>query len=129
MRQKLTMYALPKLLAVALLITASAFAEDPPALGRTEAKRILEHMDWRGINILAIRQGVNEKGVAAPIYATVLAFATRNSKDQSVCQTLTFDRELGWHFLETNEKEARIWNKDGYSEVKPWGTWVRIVPK
>jgi hypothetical protein len=86
-------------------------------------------MEWRGINILAIRQGVNDKGAVAPIYATVLAFATRASRDQSVCQTFTFDRGIGWHLLEVGEKEARLWTKDGYSEAKPWGTWVRTIPR
>ncbi|MEQ1852508.1 MAG: hypothetical protein ABMA01_13070 [Chthoniobacteraceae bacterium] len=123
------MKTLPRLLAVVLLFTAPAFAEEPPPLGRTEARRILEHMEWRGINILAIRQGVNDKGTVAPIYATVLAFATRDSRDQSVCQTFTFDRDIGWHLLEVSEKEARLWNKDGYSEIKPWGTWIRTIPK
>jgi hypothetical protein len=123
------MKTLQGLLAVTLLFTAPAFAEEPPPLGRGEARRILEHMEWRGINILAIRQGVNEKGAVAPIYATVLAFATRDSRDQSVCQTFTFDRDIGWHLLEVTEKEARLWNKDGYSEIKPWGTWMRTIPK
>ena len=119
-----------RLIALACLFIASlAFAEEPPPLGRTEAKQILEHMDWRDINILAVRQGVDDKGAVAPIYATIVGFASRKTKDQTLCQTLQFDRELGWHFLETGEKEARIWNKDGYSEVKPWGTWIRIVPK
>jgi len=110
---------------------------EPSAVQRAvpEAKLLVFTPAWtrNGVgSAKASRQTVgdlNEKGIAAPIYATVLAFATRNSKDQSVCQTFTFDRELGWHFLETNEKAARIWNKDGYSEVKPWGTWIRTVPK
>lgn len=123
------MKTLPRLLAVTLLFTAPAFAEEPPPLGRAEARRILDHMEWRGINILAVRQGVNDKGAVAPIYATVLAFATRDSRDQSVCQTFTFDRDIGWHLLEVSEKEARLWNKDGYIEIKPWGTWMRTIPK
>ncbi len=119
-----------RLLALACLFLSSfARAEEPPPLGRPEAKQILENMEWRDVNILAIRQGVNEKGTVAPIYATVAAFATRKTKDQPISQTLTYDRELGWHLLEVEEKQARMWNKEGYWEIKPWGTWTRMATK
>lgn len=116
-----------RLIALACLFIAStAFAEDPPPLGRAEARQILGHMDWRNINILAIRQGVDDKGNVAPIHATVVAFATRKARDQSLCQTFIFDRENGWHLLEVGERQARMWNKDGYWEIKAWGTWTRV---
>jgi hypothetical protein len=119
-----------RLLALAcLLITSMARAEEPPPLARPEAKQILENMEWRDVNILAIRQGVNEKGTVSPIYVTVVAFATRKAKDQPISQTLTYDRELGWHLLEVEEKQARMWNKEGYWEIKPWGTWQRMATK
>ena len=119
-----------RLLAIAcLFITTFARAEEPPPLARTEAKQILEHMEWRNVNILAIRQGVNEKGTVAPIHATIVAFATRKTKDEPITQALTYDRELGWHFLEVGEKQARMWNKEGYWEIKPWGTWTRMASK
>ena len=119
-----------RLLALACLFIASlAFGEEPPPLGRTEAKQILGHMEWRDINILAIRQGVDEKGSVSPICATIVAFATRKTKDQQLTQTLTFDRENGWHLLEVGEKLARMWNKDGYWETKPWGAWSRVGSK
>ena len=119
-----------RLLAFAcLFIPSFALAEDPPPLLRPEAKQILENMEWRDVNILAIRQGVNEKGAPAPINATIVAFATRKTKDQQVFQTLTYDRELGWHLLEVGEKQARMWNKEGYWEIKPWGTWTRMASK
>lgn len=119
-----------RLLAFAcIFITSLAFAEEPPPLGRIEAKQILEHMELRDINILAIRQGVDEKGTVAPIYATIVGFASRKTKDQTLCQTVQFDRELGWHLLEVGEKLARMWNKAGYWESKPWGTWTRIGSK
>ena len=83
-----------RLIALACLFIASlAFAEEPPPLGRTEAKQILEHMDWRDINILAVRQGVDDKGAVAPIYAMIVGFASRKTKDQTLCQTLQGVRE------------------------------------
>lgn len=119
-----------RLIAIAcLFLTSLAIAEEPPPLGRAEAKQILSNMDWRDVNILAVRQGVDEKGAVAPIHATVIAFATRKAKEQPVYQTLVFDRELGWHLLEVGEKQARMWNKEGYWEIKPWGTWTRVAAK
>ena len=88
------------ILAIASLIATACIAQ-PPDLERPEAKRILEFMEWKDVNVIAIRQGVNAKGEVAPIYATV----------------------LGWHHLEMQEKAARIWTKDGYRETKIWTTW------
>lgn len=110
------------ILAIASLIATTCFAQ-PPDLERPEAKRILEFMEWKDVNVIAIRQGVNAKGEVAPIYATVLGFASRDSKNQQVCQTLIFDKDIGWHHLEMQEKAARIWTKDGYRETKIWTTW------
>jgi hypothetical protein len=67
--------------------------------------------------------GVNTKGEVAPIYATVLGFATRDSKNQQISQTLIYDKDIGWHHLEMMEKSARVWTKDGYKETKVWTTW------
>ena len=110
------------ILAAATLVTATSFAE-PPDLDRPDAKRILEAMEWRDVNVIAIRQGLNEKGEPAPIYATILGFAYRDSKNQQVTQTVVFDKEIGWHHLELQDKSARVWTKDGYREVKVWTTW------
>lgn len=104
------------------ILTATCIAQ-PPDLIRADAKRILEHMEWKEVNVIAIRQGVSAKGEVAPIYATVLGFASRDSKNQQVCQTLIFDNEIGWHHLEMQEKTARVWAKEGYREVKIWSTW------
>lgn len=110
------------------LITASIFLAipsfaEPPNLTRADAKRILEAMDWKGINIVAVRQGVSAKSEVAPIFATVIALAARDNQSEQVCQTLVFDEELGWHHLDMQAKAARIWNKDGYRELRVWTTW------
>lgn len=110
-----------------LLILASflstAFAVDPPSLRRPDAKRILENMEWRDVTIVTIQQGVNAKGTVAPIYATIVALGTRDSRNQQIIQNVSFDEEYGWFFHELTEKGARIWSKDGYREIKPWSTW------
>ena len=110
------------LIVASSILTATCIAQ-PPDLIRADAKRILEHMEWKEVNVIAIRQGVSAKGEVAPIYATVLGFASRDSKNQQVCQTLIFDNEIGWHHLEMQEKTARVWAKEGYREVKIWSTW------
>ena len=108
---------------VLLLLATTSIAADPPPLRKPDAKRILELMEWRDVTIITVHQGVNAKGVVAPIYATVVALGTRDSRNQSINQTLYYDDEYGWFFYEMGEKSARIWTKEGYREVKPWTTW------
>ena len=106
-----------------LLLLPSARAADPPPLERPDAVRILEFMNWRDITLIAIRQGVDAKGVAAPIHATALGLGTLEGQRRSICQSLYFDRELDWHALELTDKSARLWTRNGYREIKPWATW------
>ncbi len=110
------------LIAAFTILHATCFAA-PPDLERADAKRILEFMEWKDVSVIAIRQGVNAKGEVAPIYATVLGFGYRDSKNQQITQTLIFDKDIGWHHLEMQEKAARIWTKDGFKETKIWTTW------
>lgn len=105
-----------------LLVATTMFAQ-PPDLVRDDAKRILEAMDWKGVHIVSIRQGMNAKGDVAPIYATIVALAARDSQSEQVCQTVTFDNDLGWHFLELDNKSARVWTKDGYKESRLFTSW------
>ncbi len=116
------MNALRTLLALVLLST-TALAFDPPQLEKADAKKLLQHMDWREVTVIAIHQCLDAKGSAAPIYATVLGLGTRDSKHTRICQALTFDKDLGWHLLELGDKSARIWTKGGYRELKQWTTW------
>ena len=106
-----------------LLLSIPAIAADPPPFRKTDAKRLLEYMEWKEVTIVTIHQGVNAKGVVAPIYATIVALATRDSRNQQVTQTVYYDDEYGWFFYELGEKSARLWTKDGYREIKPWSTW------
>ena len=108
---------------ILLLLVSTSLADTPPPLRKPDAKRILELMEWREITIITVHQGVNSKGTVAPIYATVLALGTRDSRHQQINQTLYYDDEYGWFFYELGEKSARIWTKEGYREVKPWSTW------
>ena len=110
-------------LLLAVVLTSTAFAADPPVLRRADAKKILEAMEWREVTIVTIQQGINSKGEAAPIYANVVALGKRDSKNQNVVQTMFYDEEYGWYFYELLEKGARLWTTDGFREIRPWGTW------
>jgi hypothetical protein len=106
-----------------LALVHSAWALDPPPLEKADAKRIMESMDWTQVTIIAIRQGVDANGVVAPIYATVVGLGKLRGETHSISQTLCFDKELDWHFLELSERSARLWNKNGLQEIKPWAQW------
>jgi len=80
-------------------------------------------MNWRDLTLIAIRHGVDAKGVAAPIHATVLGLGTLEGPRRSICRSLYFDRELDWHALELHDRSARLWTKTGYREIQPWVTW------
>jgi hypothetical protein len=111
------------LLILLFTLTSTVFAADPPLLRRNDAKKILENMEWKDVNIVTIQQGVNTKGVVAPIYATIVALGNRDSKNQQITQNVSFDEEHGWFFYELTEKGARLWNKEGYREMRFFGTW------
>ena len=108
---------------LSMLLVSSAFALDPTPLSKVDAKVILEYMEWKEVTVIAIRQGVDSRGAVAPIYATVIGLGKCRGRHQNICQTFYFDSDLDWHFLELTEKAARVWNKLGLQEVKPWSTW------
>jgi len=60
---------------LSLLIVAPAIASDPPLLEKADAKRILEFMDWREVTVIAIRQGVDNKGAVPPFTPRSSAWA------------------------------------------------------
>ncbi len=111
------------LLLFVLFLTHPLFGFEPPALEKAAAQRIMESMAWTEVTIIAIRQGVDAKGLAAPVCATVIGLGKCEGRHRSIMQTFHFDRDLDWHVLEVSEKSARVWNKDGYREIKPWATW------
>jgi hypothetical protein len=107
-----------------LLLVPPAFAAaaDPPPLAKVDAQQIMQAMDWTEVTIIAIRQGVDAKGAVAPIYATVVGVGLLRGEHHIITQTLVYDKDLDWHFLELRDKGAIVWNKSGYQEIKPWGT-------
>ncbi len=111
------------LLLLLIVVARPLHAFEPPPLARPDAQRILEAMSWTEITIVAIRQGVNGQGDAAPIFATVIGFGKSAGKNRGFTETLYYDRELDWHALELADRGARIWNKNDYQEIKPWATW------
>jgi hypothetical protein len=80
-------------------------------------------MSWTDVNIIAIRQGVDANGMAAPIYATVVGLGSFKGEHHSISQTLVFDKDLDWHVLVLTERSGQVWNKNGYREIKPWAQW------
>src|ERR1700761_1563239 len=92
------------LLLVCLFMAHSALALDPPPLEKADAKKILESMQWSQVTIVAVRQGVDANGVVAPVYATVIGFGNYQGAHHSISQTLFYDKDLDWHFLEMTEK-------------------------
>src|SRR5262245_5119630 len=112
-----------RILIILFALLSTALAVEPPGLRRLEAQRILEAMEWRDVTIVTIQQGVNSKGTAAPIYATIAAFGKRDNRNQQIIQNVSYDEEYGWFFHELTEKGARLWTKDGYKEIKVFGTW------
>jgi len=107
------------LLAV-LLLPCTLLAADPapPALTKDDARRILEAMDWRDVNVIAVVDGLSEKKVVAPTLALVLALAKRDGNYQDLRLELYYDRDLGWFSFESTPKLFRIWTRDGYREIK-----------
>jgi len=105
------------------LLAHSAFAFEPPLLDKPDAKRIMESMSWTEVTIIAIRQGMDAKGIAAPVNATIIGVGILRGEHHSISQTVYYDRDLDWHFLELRDKGALVWNKNGYQEIKPWTTW------
>ena len=106
-------------LLVLQILSLVALAGDPPSLSRADAKQLLEVMEWREPVIITIRQGVSAKGEVAPVYATIVAFVTRDSRTHLVNQTVQHDGEYGWFHYEIGEKVARLWTKEGFRELRP----------
>lgn len=114
--------AMKRIALVVLALVNSAFAFEVPSLEREDAKATLESMGWKEVTVVAVLQGVDDRGTAAPIYSTVMALATRDGHHQGLRQTFFFDKQYGWFFYELGEKKARIWSKAGFQEIVPWST-------
>ena len=111
------------LLLAAFVIPLTLRAADPPPLTKDDARRILEAMEWRDVNVIAVVQGLNEQKVAAPTLALVLALAKRDGAFSDVKLNVYYDRDLGWFSYESTPKEFRIWTRDGYREIKAGNPW------
>jgi hypothetical protein len=108
------------LIATILLPLTLRAAEPPPIppLSKDDVRRILEAMEWREVNVIAVIQGVNEQKVAAPSLAFILALARRDGAYKDLRLDLFYDRDLGWFSYESSPKLFRIWTRDGYREIK-----------
>jgi hypothetical protein len=111
------------LLLLCLLLAHPVIAFEPPLLEKADAKRIMESMYWTEVTVITVRQGVDAKGTPAPICATIIGVGMLRGEHHSISQTVYYDRDLDWHFLELRDKGALVWNKNGYQEIKPWAAW------
>ena len=112
---------LPTLLALAatlLLAATLPAAVEPRSLDKAEAEKILLAMDYDRVVVVAIVEGVHQKGISSLNCATVIGLGRRNAKDVEIVQSFYFDRELGWFYYELVPGKMRIWNQVGYSEAK-----------
>ena len=105
------------------LLASPLFAFEPPVLEKPDAKRIMEAMEWTEVTVITVRQGVDAQGAVAPIYATVIGLGLLHGEHRSISQTLYYDKDWDWHFLQLGDKGARVWNRNGCQEIKPWGLW------
>jgi len=116
------MKTLPKLLLLfvfTFLPLASINAADlVPPLTKDDARRVLEAMEWREVNVIAVVQGVNEQKVTAPSLAMVLAFGRRDGEYRDLKMDLFYDQDLGWFAFESTPKMFRLWTRNGYREIK-----------
>ena len=109
-----------------LCLALPALGIDPPTLTKAEAKKLLEVMEWRDPIVVTIRAGISSKGEVAPIYSTIVGFATRDARAHLIQQTVHFDAEYGWFLYEISEKTARVWTKDGFREIKPFAPTLSL---
>jgi hypothetical protein len=107
---------------ILLALMTSALAMEIPPMEKEDVRATLESMGWKEVTVVAMLQGVDEKGTAAPIYSTVIALGTKEGRHQAIRQTLYYDKQYGWFIYELGDKKALIWSKAGYQEIQPWTT-------
>lgn len=116
------MKTLAALLALTALTNVGWSVEPlPPPLTHEDAQRILEAMEWREVNVIAVVQGINDAKVTAPTVAFVLALARRDAAYRDLRLNVFYDRELGWFTYESTPKQFRVWTREGYREIKAGG--------
>jgi len=110
--------ALLALAALSLPLLAAELPPPIPPLTREDARRILEAMEFRQVNVIAVVQGINDQKLTAPSVALVLALGKRDAAYSDLKMNVLFDRELGWFTYESTPKLFRVWTRDGYREIK-----------
>ena len=103
---------------LALAVSSAAFAAPPDPLDKSDAQRTLLAMGYDSVQVVAIVDGVHQKGVSSLSCTTVIGLGRRDGKEQDIVQSFFYDRDLGWFYYELDPSCMRIWNRDGYREVK-----------
>jgi len=102
-----------------LFLSQLARAAEPFPFDKADAVRTLIAMGYERVKVVAIVDGVHTKKVASLSCATVIGLGRRGGHDCEIVQSFFYDRDLGWFFYETLDGIMRIWNREGYREVKP----------
>src|SRR4051812_12709714 len=89
--------------------SAVCLAVEAPPLDKAEARQIVEGMAWTEVSIVAVRQGVDAKGAVAPILATLIGIGKLQGQYRSICQTVYYDNDLGWHVMTLTDRTVQIW--------------------
>lgn len=103
----------------ALFLSHFARAAEPIPFDKADAVRTLISMGYERVKVIAIVDGVHTKKVASLSCATVIGLGQRDNRDEEIVQSFFYDRDLGWFYYETVNGIMRIWNREGYREVKP----------
>ena len=104
-----------------LAATALAAPEPVPEFTREDARGILVAQEWRDITIIAVVNGVSREKIASPSLSHALALARRDGKWHDLKFDVYYDRALGWFTYESTSEMFRVWNRDGYREIKAVG--------
>ena len=101
-------------------VARAAFAADPiPECTKDDVRRILLAQEWTNVNVVAVVNGINREKIASPSLCHALAFGSRRGRWQDLKVDLYYDRDLGWFSYESSPELFRVWNRDGYREIKP----------
>ena len=100
------------------LFATASFAAPPEPFDKGDAQKTLVAMGYDRVQVVAVVDGVHQKGVASLSCTTVIGLGRRDGCDREIVQSFFYDRDWGWFYFEAADNCMRIWNRDGYHEVK-----------
>jgi len=119
LRSRLALLCALATLATLATVSLADDAIPVPECTKDDVRRILRAQDWTDVNVIAVINGLNREKIAAPSLCHILAFGRRDGRWQDLKVDLYYDRDLGWFAYESSPELFRVWNRDGYHELKP----------